>query len=62
MKMKVIVSQLTAPWILPLTKKPKHLLQQKHAVEAAKSNQLHSSRVEICLRKICSQRIAACKL
>ena len=36
--------------------KLKHLLQQKRAVAAAKSNPLHSHRVKIRLQKICSQR------
>ena len=39
-----------------LISKPKHLLQQKCAVEATKSNCLHLHRVEICLRKIRSRR------
>ena len=44
-----------------LIEKPKHLLQQKRAVEATKSNRLHSHHVEICFRKIRSQKDAACK-
>ena len=39
-----------------LIQKAKHLLQQKHAVRAGKSNRLHSHRIEIRFQKIRSQR------
>ena len=42
--------------------KTKHLLQQKRAVKAAKSNRLHSHGVEIHLQKIRSQRCHYLKL
>ena len=45
-----------------LISKRKHLLQQKRAVEAAKSNRLHSHCIEIRLQKIRSQRCRSLKL